>query len=34
MVELLTDSRTITMSNGKINDHFEPYELHIYKIDN
>jgi hypothetical protein len=34
MVEVLSDSRTITMSNGKINDHFEPYELHIYKIDN
>jgi hypothetical protein len=30
-VDVLNDGRTITMTNGKISDHFEPYELHIYK---
>ncbi len=30
-VEVLNDSRTITMTNGKISEHFEPYELHIYR---
>jgi len=30
-VVVLNDARTITMTSGKISDHFEPYELHIYK---
>ncbi|MBP7736603.1 MAG: hypothetical protein KA369_11565 [Spirochaetes bacterium] len=33
-VSVLNDNRVISMNDGKINDHFEPYELHIYKIDN
>lgn len=31
-VEVLNDSRTITMTMGKFRDHFEPYELHIYRF--
>lgn len=31
-VEVLNGSRTITMTNGRISDHFEPYQLHIYKF--
>ncbi len=30
-VEVLNESRTITMTDGKINDHFGPYQRHIYK---
>jgi hypothetical protein len=33
-VTVLNDSRTITMTNGVITDHFKPYELHIYRINN
>jgi hypothetical protein len=33
-VTVINDMRTVSMVNGKINDHFEPYEIHIYKIDN
>jgi hypothetical protein len=31
-VEVLNDSRTVTMTDGTFNDHFEPYEVHIYKL--
>lgn len=33
-VTVLNDVRTVTMVNGVFADHFEPYELHVYKIDN
>ena len=33
-VTVMNDLRTVTMVNGRINDHFDPYELHIYKINN
>jgi hypothetical protein len=32
-VTLLNEPRTVTMIDGKLNDHFEPYAIHIYKID-
>ncbi len=32
-VKELTDVRDIQMANGRITDHFEPYELHIYRIE-
>jgi len=32
IVEVLNESRTIIMTNGKFSDHFDPYEVHIYKI--
>ncbi|MDM7986145.1 MAG: immunoglobulin domain-containing protein [Smithella sp.] len=34
IVAVLNDLRSVTMNEGRINDHFEPYEFHIYKIDN
>lgn len=33
-VTVMNDLRTVTMVNGKINDHFGPYEIHIYRIKN
>ncbi len=30
VVSVMSEDRTVTMSNGVISDHFEPYELHIY----
>lgn len=32
-ITVLNENRTVKMTNGKINDHFEPYAVHIYKID-
>lgn len=30
-VQVLTDGRTLTMTNGQFTDHFNAYELHIYR---
>ncbi len=32
MAEVIDEGRTITISDGKFNDEFSPYEVHLYKI--
>lgn len=32
-VEVLDENRTLTSANGVFADHFEPYEVHLYRID-
>jgi len=31
-VEVLDESRTVTLRQGGVKDHFEPYQVHLYRI--